>query len=49
MLKIIGNLRLSNIRKAIPGGKYGCVSMLRHLYRDELKDIEFGKLMAFVK
>ena len=42
-------LKVKNIRKAIPGGKYGCAVMLKTLYSIDLIDISMGQLVSFIK
>ena len=47
--KLLEFLKTKGIKKAIPGGKYGCCLMLKTLFSEEIKNISMGKLISFVK
>ena len=37
-----------DIKKAIPGGKYGCALMLKNCGSEKLKKMSLGKIVSFV-
>ena len=42
-------MKKKNIEKAIPGGKYGCVLLLKYYFPNEFQNVTFGKMIAIIK
>ncbi len=42
-------MKTKGIRRAVPGGKYGCALMLKQLYREYFEDVSLGKMVALIK
>lgn len=42
-------MKSKGIKKAVPGGKYGCSLMLKQLYSKEFGDVSLGKIIALIK